>query len=75
MMVAMLATVLALGTTGWMQTLDAFWGDESVQNIHRYIGNALIGMATMHATAAIIMGRVERTRLIKAMVTGVKERW
>jgi cytochrome b len=29
----------------------------------------------LHALAAIVMGRFERTRLIKAMVTGVKERW
>lgn len=75
MMLGLMTTVLALGTTGWMQTLDAYWGEEWLQNLHRYIGNALIGMATLHALAAIVMGRMERTRLIKAMVTGVKERW
>ena len=75
MMLALMATVLALGTTGWMQTLDAYWGDEWLQNLHRNIGNVLIGLATLHALAAIVMGRMERTRLIKAMVTGVKERW
>lgn len=75
MMLGLMATVLALGMTGWMQTLDAYWGEEWLQNLHRNIGNALIGMATLHAVAAIVMGRVERTRLIKAMFTGVKERW
>jgi cytochrome b len=75
MMLALMATVLALGTTGWMQTLDAYWGEEWLQNLHEAIGNVLIGMATLHAVAAIVMGRMERTRLIKAMVTGVKERW
>ena len=75
MMLGLMATVLALGTTGWMQTLDAYWGEEWLQNLHRFIGNALIGMATLHALAAIVTGRMERTRLIKAMVTGVKERW
>jgi cytochrome b len=75
MMLALMATVLALGTTGWMQTLDAYWGEEWLQDLHRYIGNTLIGLATLHALAAIVMGRFERTRLIKAMVTGVKERW
>ncbi|MDO9327871.1 MAG: cytochrome b/b6 domain-containing protein [Pseudomonas sp.] len=75
MMLALMAAILALGTTGWMQTLDAFWGDEWLQNLHSLIGNVLIAMATLHALAAIVMGRVERTRLIKAMVTGVKERW
>jgi cytochrome b len=31
--------------------------------------------AGLHATAALVVGRLERTRLIKAMVTGVKERY
>lgn len=75
MMLVLMTTVLALGTTGWMQTLDAYWGEEWLQNLHRYIGNVLIGMATLHAMAAIVMGRIERTRLIKAMITGVKEQW
>ena len=75
MMLALMSTVLALGTTGWMQTLDAYWGEEWLQNLHRDIGNVLMGLATLHALAAIVMGRMERTRLIKAMFTGVKERW
>jgi cytochrome b len=75
MMLALMVTVLALGTTGWMQTLDAYWGEEWLQDLHLDIGNVLIGLATLHALAAIVMGRLERTRLIKAMITGVKERW
>lgn len=75
MMLALIATVLMLGATGWMQTLDTFWGDQWLQDVHRIIGNVLIGLATLHAMAALVMGRLERTRLVKAMVTGVKERW
>jgi cytochrome b len=75
MMLALMATVLALGTTGWMQTLDAYWGEAWVQDLHALIGNVLIGLATAHALAAIVMGRLERTRLVRAMVTGVKQRW
>ena len=56
MMLGLMAIVLALGTTGWMQTLDAYWGEEWLQNVHRLIGNILIGLATMHALAAIVMG-------------------
>lgn len=75
MMLTLMSTVLALGTTGWMQTLDAYWGEEWLQNLHHNIGNVLISLATLHAIAAIVMGRMERTRLVKAMVTGVKEHW
>lgn len=75
MMLTLTATVLVLGITGWMQTLDAYWGEQWVQDLHRMIGNVLIGFALVHALAAIVMGRLERTRLIKAMFTGIKERW
>lgn len=75
MMLALMGLVLALGLTGWMQTLDAFFGTEWVQDVHGWLADALIVSAGLHAAAALLMGRLERTRLVKAMVTGVKERW
>lgn len=75
MMLALMGLVLALGVTGWMQGLDAFWGEAWLQDVHEVLGEVLIVMAGLHAAAAIVMGRVERTRLVKAMVTGVKERY
>ena len=40
---------------------------------------ALLGsslpLVGLHAVAALVMGRIERTRLVKAMVTGTKERY
>lgn len=73
-MLAMLAIVLALGTTGFLQTTDAFWGEEWLQELHEGLASALIGLAGLHAAAAIVMSRVERTNLIAAMITGVKVR-
>lgn len=75
MMLALMALVLALGVTGWMQGLDAFWGDEWLEDTHGFLANALMALAGLHAAAALVVGRLERTRLVKAMVTGVKERW
>ena len=75
MMLALIALVLSLGLTGWLQTTDAFWGEEWLQDLHEAVGEGLLIAAGLHATAALVMGRIERTRLIKAMVTGVKERY
>ena len=75
MMLALMGMVVALGVTGWMQGLDAFWGEEWLQDLHEEIGEALIILVGLHAAAAIVMGRIERTRLVKAMVTGTKERY
>lgn len=75
MMLALMGMVLALGVTGWMQGLDAYWGEEWLQELHEVIGEALIILVGLHAAAALLMGRIERARLLKAMVTGVKERY
>jgi cytochrome b len=64
MMMALMGLVLALGLTGWMQGLDAYWGEAWLQDLHKVIGEGLI-----------VLGRLERTRLVKAMITGVKERY
>jgi cytochrome b len=75
MMFLLMGLVLALGVTGWMQGLDAFWGEEWLQELHETLADALMLSAGLHAASAVVMGRIERTRLVKAMVTGVKERY
>jgi cytochrome b len=72
MMLALMAAVLALGLTGWLQTTDAFWGVPWLQDLHEVLARGLLVAAGLHATAALLMGRVERVRLVRAMVTGVK---
>ena len=74
MMLALMALVLSLGVTGYMQVSDAFWGVEWVQELHEALASALIACAGLHALAAIVMGRIERTNLVRAMLTGVKIR-
>lgn len=73
MMLALMALVLLLGLTGWMQGLDAFFGEEWLQELHEGLANTLVALAGLHALAALVMGRLERTNLIKAMVTGRKQ--
>jgi cytochrome b len=73
MMFALMALVLALGITGWLQSTDAYWGDEGLQALHERLADGLIAAAALHATAAVLLSRLERTRLIRAMITGVKD--
>ena len=75
MMLALMAIVLALGLTGWMQTTDAYFGEEWLQELHEWLANGLLIAAGLHAAAAIVMGRIERVHLVRAMVTGVKRRY
>ena len=73
MMLALMAIVLALGVTGWMQTTDTFFGEEWLMELHEVLANGLLLAAGLHAAAAIVMGRLERVRLVRAMVTGTKQ--
>ncbi len=75
MMLWLMGLVLSMGATGWLQGTDACFGEAWLQNLHAWLGHALVLSAGLHATAAIVMGRRERTRLVRAMVTGVKERY
>ncbi|MBN8442354.1 MAG: cytochrome b/b6 domain-containing protein [Thauera sp.] len=74
MMLALMALVLGLGLSGWLLTLDAYWGAEWLEDLHEALASTLITLAGLHAASAIVMGRLERTNLIGAMVTGVKLR-
>lgn len=73
MMLALMAIVLALGVTGWMQTTDTFFGEEWLMELHEVLANGLLLAEGLHAAAAIVMGRLERVRLVRAMVTGTKQ--
>lgn len=75
MMLALMVMVLSLGFTGWLQGTDTYFGEAWLQDLHRYVANGLMTLAGLHAAAALVMGRIERTRLVKAMFTGVKERY
>ena len=73
MMLALMALVLALGVTGWMQGTDAWFGEEWLMELHEDLADALLMAAGLHAAAAIVMGRIERVRLVRAMITGKKQ--
>ncbi len=75
MMLTLMSLVLSLGLTGWLQTTDWFWGDETLQDVHETLATALIWLAGLHAVSALVMGRIERVRLVRAMVTGIKQRF
>lgn len=74
MMMALMTLVLGLGLTGWLQGTDAYWGEEWLEETHEALASALMLLAAVHAAAALLLGRLERVNLVRAMVTGVKQR-
>ncbi|MEZ5647125.1 MAG: cytochrome b/b6 domain-containing protein [Burkholderiaceae bacterium] len=75
MMLALMAIVLALGLTGWMQTTDRWFGEEWLMELHEVLADGLLIAAGVHAAAALLMGRLERVNLVRAMITGRKRHY
>lgn len=62
--------VLALGGSGWLMRLDAFWGEDWPQEIHTWLSIAIEVAACVHVAAAVLMSFWTREDLIRPMVFG-----
>jgi cytochrome b len=70
-MIAMMAGVAGLGLSGFlMQEVDAFWGDERLEDLHELVANAVIALASLHVLAAIVESVRLRDNLPLSMITG-----
>lgn len=72
MMLTLMGLLLGLGLTGWMMGLDAFWGEEWLEEVHELLANAVLGLAILHIAAAVIESLRHAENLPWAMVTGRK---
>ena len=71
-MLSMLVIVLSLGATGYLQTTDAFWGEEWLEELHGIIANTLMAAVGIHAAVVLLTDRLTRSDLVRAMVLGKK---
>lgn len=74
MVLALLAVLLLLGLTGFLQTTDMFWGEDWLERLHEGLAKGLELLCLLHVAAVVVMSRRERVNLARAMVTGVKLR-
>lgn len=72
MIVALLLLLAAISLTGWMQTLDAFWGDIWLEDLHEILANTLIGFVAVHLLGVLVESLRHRENLVRAMITGRK---
>lgn len=72
MMLLLMLLLAGLCVTGWMMGLDAFWGEEWLQEVHGALANSVLVLALVHASAAIVESWRHRENLVLSMVTGRK---
>lgn len=74
MAITLMLTLLALGVTGWMMTLDPFFGDDTVKGMHELLANGLLVLIAMHLSGALVTGWKHGENLVGSMITGTKRK-
>jgi len=72
MVVALMLCVIGLALTGWLYTTDAFFGDETVERVHRALAWTLLGLVVVHVAGVLFTSLRHRENLIVAMFSGAK---
>lgn len=72
MIVALLATVAALGLTGWLFNTDLFWGEPWLDALHSLLADLLMVLVTLHLLGVLYTSLRHRENLVAAMVHGRK---
>jgi cytochrome b len=72
MVVALLTDAVATGFTGWLFTTDRFWGVKWVEELHGFLGEALLPLLFLHIAGAIFTSYRHRENLIGSMLHGRK---
>lgn len=68
--VAMWIAVIGLGTTGWMMGLDAYWGDEWLEDLHEGLANLVKILVVLHLLGMLIDSIRFRRATWMGMITG-----
>ncbi len=72
MMLLLMALLAGVSTTGWMLTLDAYFGSELLEDAHEALANSILILAGAHAAAALFESWRHKENLILSMITGYK---
>lgn len=72
MVVALLAAVAGIATTGFMMTTDVWWGVEWVEETHEALVYATLGLIALHVGGVVLASIEHRENLVRSMLTGRK---
>ena len=74
MVIALIASIAAICTTGHLMTTDQFWGVDWVETAHEIAVNLTLGLIVLHIAGVILASVEHKENLVKSMVTGFKRK-
>jgi cytochrome b len=74
MVVALMALLGLTALSGWMMSLDAFWGEDWVENLHQSVANGMLVLIAIHVAGVAYSSLRHGENLVAAMFSGLKRR-
>lgn len=74
MVLLLLGLILSLGATGWLMSIDTYWGDERLETLHETLAYVLLGCALAHVGGVLFVSWRTGVNLPRAMLNGYKAR-
>ncbi len=72
MVIALMLTLAAVALTGWLLTIDAFFGSEIMEEAHEALAVTLLALVALHVAGVFYAGWHQHENLVRAMLTGRK---
>jgi len=73
MIIALLTTLAGVGISGYMMGMDAFFGSNWVEHLHKSLVTGLLALVGLHVGGVVLSSLRHRENLVASMVSGEKD--
>jgi cytochrome b len=74
MTIALMVMIASICLTGHLMTTDAWWGSETMEDLHELLVNGTLGLIGLHLLGNLVSSRMHNENLTLSMITGFKRR-